>query len=108
MSLFFYITGLTLTGCSSKGEDLDIDALKQAQLAFRQAEVEETVKVLQRLNNGEGGEIHQQNLRGEGDSLVSWEGMLQTKEMTIGGHSYGATLAVSSQCHYFHMPLSLT
>lgn len=105
MSLIHLVTCRYLTRHSSKGEVLDIDALKQVQLAFRQAEVEETVKVLQRLNKGEGAEVHRQNLRKEGRSLGLWEDMLQTKEMTISGHSYGATLAVSTKpdtCQTMH------
>jgi platelet-activating factor acetylhydrolase len=75
---------------------LDGDAFKQAQLDFRQAEVEETVGVLNQINYGAGAEIFESNSRREGQHLHHWEGRLAIQNATIGGHSFGATLAVSS------------
>lgn len=75
----------------------DTPELKEAQLSFRQAEVEETIAVLRRLNDGQGAQIFKDNLRSEGQTLHDWGGMLDVDAITISGHSYGATLAVSIQ-----------
>ena len=73
---------------------VDMPALKEEQLAFRQAEVEETIRVLRQLNDGHGAEVQEQNRRGEGQDLSGWQNRLKTDEFIIGGHSYGATLAL--------------
>lgn len=73
---------------------LDTEAFKAAQLDFRQAEVEETVRILQRINHGSGERIESSNSRGEGQHLHRWKGRLAINNATIGGHSFGATLAV--------------
>ncbi len=72
---------------------LDSDAFRTAQLDFRQAEVEETVRVLNQINRGQGEQVF--NSRREGLHLAQWEGRLAMNNATIGGHSFGATLAVS-------------
>jgi platelet-activating factor acetylhydrolase len=83
----------TLLHFSDGEAGIDCDTYKQAQLDFRQAEVEETVRVLRRLNDGGGEKIHLQNSRHEGRDLGEWTGRL-SKNTTIGGHSFGATLAM--------------
>ncbi|KAF2152748.1 PAF acetylhydrolase [Myriangium duriaei CBS 260.36] len=70
--------------------------LKTAQLDFRQAEVEETVKVFRLLNSGKGDGVYQKNSRDEGATLQGWTGKLLVENMTIAGHSYGATLALQA------------
>jgi len=75
---------------------LDSHTFKQAQLDFRQAEVEETVQVLQYINDGHGDMIFVQNSRGEGQHLKHWHGRLAMNTTTIGGHSFGATLALQT------------
>jgi platelet-activating factor acetylhydrolase len=75
--------------------DLDTASFKKVQLDFRQAEVEETVRVLRQLNEGDGGFAYKFNPRQEGQDLKNWAGRLAMDEVTIGGHSFGATLAVS-------------
>src|SRR5215469_10541687 len=64
------------------------------QRSFRQAEVEETFKVLQSINNGLGQAIYNNNSRNEGTTLSSWEKRLDLKHLVMGGHSFGATLAL--------------
>jgi platelet-activating factor acetylhydrolase len=76
--------------------DLDTASFKQAQLDMREAEVYETLRMLQSINNGHGDEIFRQNPRGEGRDLKEWRGSLNLDEVTMGGHSFGATLAVST------------
>lgn len=75
---------------------LDADTFKQAQLDFRQIEIEETVRVLQHINEGKGDQVFARNPRGEGRDLKHWRGRLGINNATIGGHSFGATLAVRS------------
>ena len=76
--------------------DLDPAALKKAQLDFRQAEVEETIRVLKEINDGQGERIRNTNPRKEGADLKYWKGRLNVREITIGGHSFGATLALQA------------
>lgn len=86
----FHITPETL----DRDPDIDMPILKEEQLAFRQAEVEETIKMLRGLNEGRGKQIWESNKRDEGSGLAGWEGRLDVDEVVVGGHSYGATLAV--------------
>jgi platelet-activating factor acetylhydrolase len=75
------------------GEDKTMtkDDFKKTQLAFRQAEIEETVRVLRKINIGQGQSVYKSNPRGEGADLAQWKGRLDTQEMVMAGHSYGAT-----------------
>lgn len=70
--------------------------LKAMQLAMRQAEVEETVKILRKINDGYGREVFQTNTRGEGVDLAEWKARLDMNHIVMGGHSYGATLALQA------------
>lgn len=70
--------------------------LKMMQLAMRQAEVEETVRVLKQMNDGHGADVHKQNMRGEGEYLPEWRDRLDMSRFIVGGHSYGATLALQA------------
>lgn len=81
---------------SGKDPSLDHDTIKREQLAFRQAEVEETVQILEAINNGTGHKIYQSNTRLEGHDLRNWEDRLDFSALVIGGHSYGATLALQA------------
>ena len=72
-------------------EQMDVEAFKKAQLAFRQAEIEATVETLQQVNAGEGARLYAANSRLEGENLKQWAGRLNTDEMVLAGHSYGAT-----------------
>lgn len=71
--------------------DFDIAALKSAQTDFRHAEIVETVRVLQAINNGAGADILKANPRKEGSDFPTWTGRLAMHNITIAGHSYGAT-----------------
>jgi len=73
---------------------METPELKQTQLDFRQAEMEETVRVIKDINQGYGKDIFARNPRLEGTELKSWKDRLDVHDMTVGGHSYGATLAV--------------
>lgn len=75
-------------------EDLDRAQFKQLQLEMRQLEVEETYQVLKEINEGNGGEIFNANSRDEGEDLSSWKDRLDFDHLTVGGHSFGATLAL--------------
>ncbi|PMD44488.1 hypothetical protein L207DRAFT_579428 [Hyaloscypha variabilis F] len=66
------------------------------QRSFRQAEVEETVRVLQELTAGRGQQIHQNNSRNEGQYLTSFTNRLDFANLVMGGHSFGATLALQA------------
>ena len=76
--------------------DLDTADLKEIQLSFRQAEVEETIRALHVINNGHGQNIYNTNPRQEGQTLSTWRDRLLMEELTIAGHSYGATLALQT------------
>ena len=71
-------------------------SLKTAALTFRQAEVEETIRVLDDINAGRGDEVYNDNARSEGKDLGQWTGQLNMSQVTIAGHSFGATLALQT------------
>jgi platelet-activating factor acetylhydrolase len=81
---------------SAEGRALEIDDFKRIQLEYREAEIEEIVKVLRQINDGKGGEVFEQNPRKEGRELNDWAGRLNVEEMIIAGHSYGATGALQA------------
>ncbi|KIW09102.1 uncharacterized protein PV09_00047 [Verruconis gallopava] len=70
--------------------------LAMLQRAFRQAEVEETVRVLKAINDGQGVDVYQSNSRGDGQTLANWKGRLDFDKLVIGGHSFGATSALDT------------
>lgn len=75
----------------------EVEELKRLQLGLRQAEVEETVRVLGEINAGRGRAVHADNrLGGEGLTLADWHGRLDMDQVLVGGHSYGATLAMQA------------
>jgi platelet-activating factor acetylhydrolase len=67
--------------------------LKEAQLAFREAEISETVKFFARLNAGEAPII---NLKPDSprEALPGFKYRLNLDAVTVAGHSYGATGAM--------------
>ena len=79
-----------------EGTTLGTSALKSEQLAFRQAEVEETINILNDINNGIGHRVYQSNTRFEGHDLRNWKDRLNVDNLILGGHSYGATLALQA------------
>ncbi|PLB51646.1 PAF acetylhydrolase [Aspergillus steynii IBT 23096] len=74
--------------------DLDRAEFKQLQLEMRQLEMEETYQVLKAINEGNGSDIFSASSRNEGEDLESWKGRLDLDRLTVGGHSFGATLAL--------------
>ncbi|KAI0428124.1 PAF acetylhydrolase [Xylaria sp. FL1042] len=81
---------------SIEGQKLEPDEFNGAQLNFREAEIEETVRVLRQINSGEGAEIFKQNPRKEGKELDEWVGRLNVDKMIMAGHSFGATGALQT------------
>ncbi|KAI2464604.1 PAF acetylhydrolase [Annulohypoxylon bovei var. microspora] len=81
---------------SASGKDLTVPEFKRAQLNFREAEIEEAVQVLKLINEGQGDQIFKKSPRNEGADLQNWKGRLNTDEMVIAGHSYGATGAMQA------------
>ncbi|KAK2046169.1 PAF-acetylhydrolase family member [Colletotrichum somersetense] len=76
------------------GKEMESDDLKFEQLAFRQAEIEETIAVLQDLHAGKGSTVFANNVRKEGRGLAEWESRLDFSQTVIAGHSFGATGAL--------------
>ncbi|KAK4161192.1 platelet-activating factor acetylhydrolase, isoform II-domain-containing protein [Cladorrhinum sp. PSN259] len=73
-----------------------VESFHQSQLNFRQAEIEEAVRVMKMINAGEGASIFKQNPYREGTQLAAWAGRLNTEGMVVAGHSYGATGAMQA------------
>ncbi|KAK2018614.1 PAF-acetylhydrolase family member [Colletotrichum eremochloae] len=76
------------------GQEMESDDFKFKQLAFRQAEIEETIAVLQELHAGKGSTVFANNARKEGRGLAEWENRLNFSQTVIAGHSFGATGAL--------------
>ncbi|EME48782.1 hypothetical protein DOTSEDRAFT_67731 [Dothistroma septosporum NZE10] len=74
----------------------EISDFKTMQLEMRQAEVEETVRILRAVNDGQGAEVHKSNARMEGQDLAEFKGRLMLDRIVVGGHSFGATLALQT------------
>ncbi|SCZ91003.1 BZ3500_MvSof-1268-A1-R1_Chr1-3g02466 [Microbotryum saponariae] len=72
-------------------------AYRREQLVMRLSEIEELIKILSRLNDGEGASLAQQNRRAPstdpsyGKQLSEWKGRLDFGKMSMVGHSFGAT-----------------
>ena len=69
--------------------------IKLQQLAFRQLELQETIKVLQNINGGDGVAVFHNSSRGEGQDLINWKSRIDFNHLIISGHSLGSNLAVS-------------
>ncbi|KAK1238900.1 hypothetical protein MKX08_005961 [Trichoderma sp. CBMAI-0020] len=78
---------------------MDTERYKREQLAFRDAEMLDTISILRAINNGHGADIFARNSRAEGSHLHSWAGRLDLANLTIGGHSFGATGALQALRH---------
>lgn len=79
-----------------EGGEVSVEDFHRAQLGFREAEMEEAVRVLKLINSGAGAQVFEQNPRGEGADLARWAGRLNTDEIVVAGHSYGATGALQA------------
>jgi platelet-activating factor acetylhydrolase len=75
---------------------MDTAKFKEDQLAFREAEMEEVIRVLRSVNDGNGTGVFESNTRKEGHCLHNWAGKLDFKRLLIAGHSYGATGALQA------------
>ncbi|POS73268.1 PAF-acetylhydrolase family member [Diaporthe helianthi] len=74
---------------------LDTPALKEAQLSFREAEIEATVDVLRALDSAPPSSSPFPNSRAPRNvDMSTFKGRLDTKALTIAGHSYGGTGAL--------------
>jgi len=75
---------------------MELRDLQIAQLAFRQAEIEETIRLFRLLNAGHGSTMP--NLKSESPRTVlpSFKGRLNMDAVTVAGHSYGATGALQA------------
>lgn len=71
---------------------MDEPRLKRDQLAFRTAEIFETLHALQTLNSGSP----LTTTRSEGSYLSTFTHRLDFSQLTIAGHSYGATGALQA------------
>lgn len=71
---------------------MDEPRLKRDQLAFRTAEIFETIRALRTLDAGSA----LTTTRSEGDHLSSFAHRLDFSHLTIAGHSYGATGALQA------------
>jgi platelet-activating factor acetylhydrolase len=73
---------------------MTIDELKTAQLNFREAEVQETIRLFERMNHG----TELRNLKPESPetSIPGFKDRLDMSAITVAGHSYGATGALQA------------
>ncbi|KAH6634718.1 platelet-activating factor acetylhydrolase, isoform II-domain-containing protein [Chaetomium sp. MPI-SDFR-AT-0129] len=75
---------------------LTLEEFHTTQLAFREAEISEAVRILNLINTGHGPELLSTNPFTEGATLSDWTSRLDTNSMIIAGHSYGATTALQT------------
>jgi platelet-activating factor acetylhydrolase len=85
---------MKLRDLESKPPMSDLD-LKAAQLAFREAEIVETIKLFGQLNAGDAPIV---NLKPDSprEALPGFKGRLNMDAVTVSGHSYGATGAMQA------------
>lgn len=81
------------------GAPLDTPALKEAQLSFREAEIEAAVDVIRALDDSSGGPSppappFSNSRQPPGTDMSSFRARLNTTHVTIAGHSYGGTGAL--------------
>lgn len=85
-----------------KGVDTE---LRQAQIDLRMAEIEEAVRVMRVINEGDGEQVYKANLRRkgyrgassfglEGVNWPSWRDRVHLDHVTACGHSFGAATVV--------------
>lgn len=85
---------LKLKDLESNPPMTDLD-LKAAQLAFREAEISETIKLFDQLNAGDAPVV---NLKPDSprEALSGFKNRLKLWAVTVAGHSYGATGAMQA------------
>ncbi|CAK3996254.1 PAF-acetylhydrolase family member [Lecanosticta acicola] len=77
-------------------KEVSNDDWRSQKLAYRDAEIQETISVLQSINEGKGDDIFNTNYRQEGRDLPNFEKRLNFSETVIAGHSFGATGAMQA------------
>lgn len=77
-------------------KEVSHDDWRFQKLAFRDAEIQETISVLQKLSDGEGEDVYHNNYRNEGKDLENWTKRLDFSHLIIAGHSFGATGAMQA------------
>ncbi|KAK4073112.1 uncharacterized protein Triagg1_5392 [Trichoderma aggressivum f. europaeum] len=83
----------------SSDPPMDAARYKREQLAFRDAEILDTINILRAINSGKGDDVFSRNSRREGSHLGDWAGRLDFGNLTIAGHSFGATGALQALKH---------
>lgn len=83
-------------GDNGEREQRRLAAFKRHQLALRDAEIAQAVRVLRDLDAGHGARVWAANARAEGSSLPAWRGRLALDRLVLAGHSYGATEALQA------------
>lgn len=76
--------------------NINATGLAMIERQFRQAEVEEVVRVLKEINDGRGEEVYRNSSRGDGQGFADWAGLFDLNNLVIGGHSFGAASALDS------------
>lgn len=92
-----YAFGLRDLAPPSDGSDaLDTPALKEAQLSFREAEIEATVDVLRALDSAPSSSAPPvpNSRQPRNTDMSSFRSRLDTAHLTVAGHSYGGTGAL--------------
>ncbi|KAL1877475.1 hypothetical protein Daus18300_002462 [Diaporthe australafricana] len=90
-----YAFGLKdLTPSPEDADKFDTPALKEAQLSFREAEIEATVDVLRALDSGSSSTPVPNSRQPKNTDMSSFRARLNTTHPTIAGHSYGGTGAL--------------
>lgn len=70
--------------------------LQIAQLAYREAEIQETIKLFTRLNSGYGHDLKNLKPDSPQSSLPGFKNRLNLSAVAVIGHSYGATGALQA------------
>ncbi|KAL9049751.1 MAG: hypothetical protein Q9162_007041 [Coniocarpon cinnabarinum] len=76
------------------GAKVSMEAFKEEQLSMRLAEVGATIQILHGLNKGDGSDLQTSNFLNEGTHLATFSNRLDLSNITMAGHSFGATLAL--------------
>lgn len=90
-----YAFGLKDLAPPPEGVDtFDTPALKEAQLSFREAEIEAAVDVIRALDSGLSSTPVPNPRQPRNTDMSSFKDRLNTTHLTIAGHSYGGTGAL--------------
>ncbi|KAF1953153.1 hypothetical protein CC80DRAFT_451140 [Byssothecium circinans] len=75
---------------------MTIEDLKTTQLNFREAEIQETIRLFDRLNQGTDSKVINLKPDSPESALPGFKGRLNMSAVTVAGHSYGATGALQA------------